>query len=59
MDIRENGWGCRVDSIGSVQGRVAVCWEYGDKSSDADATDLVSWLVREKWICHVQMRICC
>jgi hypothetical protein len=31
-----------VDSIGSVQGLVAVYCEYGDKSSDAGATGLVS-----------------
>jgi hypothetical protein len=34
--------GFRVDSIGSVQGLVAVYCEYGDKSSYADATELVS-----------------
>jgi hypothetical protein len=34
-----------IKDIGSEQGPVAGCCEYGDKSSDAGATELVSYLV--------------
>jgi hypothetical protein len=34
--------GCRVDSVVSEQGPVSGCCEYGDKSSDAGATEIVN-----------------
>jgi hypothetical protein len=36
---------------------VAVCCEYGGKSSDAGTTELVSWLVRDKLICNILMNL--
>jgi hypothetical protein len=40
MDLRETGWGCGVDPVGSGGGPVAGSCEYG--SGD---TELVGWLV--------------
>jgi hypothetical protein len=42
MDLREIGWGCRVDPAGSGQGQVAGCCEYGDKPAGTVAKDLLS-----------------
>jgi hypothetical protein len=33
---------CRLDPVGSVQGPVAGCCEYGDEPSGSGATELVS-----------------
>jgi hypothetical protein len=44
MDLREIGWGeCRVDPVGSRQGPVAGCCEYGDEPLGSGTADLVSW----------------
>jgi hypothetical protein len=41
MDLREIGWGCRLDPVGSGQRPVAGCCEYGDGPSGSGATELV------------------
>jgi hypothetical protein len=41
MDLREIGWGCGMDSPGSVQGSVVGCCEHGDEPSGSSATELV------------------
>jgi hypothetical protein len=38
------GGGCGVDSVGSGEGPVAGCCEYGDRTSCSGATDLVKYL---------------
>jgi hypothetical protein len=40
MDLREIGWGCRVDSAG--QGPVTGSCKYSDEPSGSGATELVS-----------------
>jgi hypothetical protein len=42
MDLREVGWGCRVDPVGLRQGPVTGSCEYGDEPLGSGATDLVS-----------------
>jgi hypothetical protein len=42
MDLKEIGWGCRVDPVGSGQGPVAGCCEYGDEPAGSGATELVT-----------------
>jgi hypothetical protein len=41
MDLREIGWGSRVEPFGSGQGPVAGCCEYGDEPASSGATELV------------------
>jgi hypothetical protein len=39
MDLRETGWGCRVDPVGLAP--VACSCEYGDELSGSGTTELV------------------
>jgi hypothetical protein len=41
MDLREIGWGCKLDSTGLGWGSMASCCECGDKPSGSGATELV------------------
>jgi hypothetical protein len=43
MDLREIGWGCGVDSRGSVYGPLAGCCECGDEPLGSGATELVTY----------------
>jgi hypothetical protein len=38
MDLREIGWRCRVDTVGSVQGPVMGSCEHGDEPASSGAT---------------------
>jgi hypothetical protein len=42
IDLREIGWGCRLDSTGSGQGPMAGYSERGDVPSGSFATELLS-----------------
>jgi hypothetical protein len=42
IDLKEIGWGCGVDSIGSGQGPVAGSCEHGDETSGSGVTELVT-----------------
>jgi hypothetical protein len=42
MDLRETGWGCRVDLSDLGQGPVAGCCEHCDKPLGSGATELVA-----------------
>jgi hypothetical protein len=41
MHLREIGWGCRLDPVGSEYGPVAGSCEYGDEHSGSGTTELV------------------
>jgi hypothetical protein len=41
IDLREIGWGCRLDSVGS--GLVAGSCKYGGENLGSGATDLVTY----------------
>jgi hypothetical protein len=42
MELREIGWGCRVNSVGSEYGTVVGSCECGDEPSGSDTTEIVS-----------------
>jgi hypothetical protein len=41
MNLREIGWGCKVDLVGSGQGPVAGSCEYDDEPAGSGATELI------------------
>jgi hypothetical protein len=47
MDLRKIGWGCGVDSSGSVQEQLAGSFEYSDESSGSGAIELFWWMGNE------------
>jgi hypothetical protein len=43
MDLRETGWGCRVDPVGSGWGSVAGSCKYSDEPAGQSGTELVTF----------------
>jgi hypothetical protein len=52
MDLREIGWGCRVDPVGSGFGPMAGSCEYGDEPAGSGAAESVK-MISLNWTLHL------